>query len=285
MHRLCHELNSIGYDAFLVRCPEEQIFEIHNPLISTLKIIREYFRCLVPLRTHTKFNTPTTRFSRTKFINDLVIYGEQTVGNPLNSSRVIRYLLHHPGYHTGRAYYSFNEYHVKWDVVIKDYLFPGMKMHPEHVRVSFLFDDIYVQQNFGKRTGSCYMIRKGKGKKFIHPADSINLDGMSHQEIAKIFNKCNIFYSYDPYTMYSRYATMCGCLSVVVPDEGVGLQEWNANKNSRHAIAYGIESLDRAKSEMSTVKDALQNEQTDLEIKLKNLVDVSLRYFRELSNA
>lgn len=279
MHRLCHLLNEMNFEAYLVRCPEEQLFQLNHPILSSLKILREYFRMFLPLKTNPFFNTPTIKFSREKYCNDLVIYGEQLVGNPLNSTRVIRYLLHTPGYHTGRAYYGFGEYHVHWDLGIKRLAFPEQKIHPEFVKVTYLFNEIYKLPNIDERKGSCYMVRKGVGKKFIHPPDAICLDGMSHENVARIFKTTKMFYSYDTYTMYSRYAAMCGCISIVVPDENVSRENWNRNPNSRFAIAYGVDDVENARIEMSRLPEVLNLEDAQIKDRIKNLVSMAQSYF------
>ena len=283
LHYLCHLLRDIGYDAYLVRSIEDQIFEIDKPLISLLKIIREYLRYFVPIKTNPNFNTPVLKFSKNNYQNDIVIYGEQVVGNPLNSEKVIRYLLHTPGYHTGRAFYGFNEYHVHWDLGVKFLNFPASKIHASKVKISYFFEDIYYDKKVNDRKGECYLIRKGKGKPFIHSKNAICIDGKSHEEIASIFQKSERFYSYDVHTMYSRYAAMCGCLSIVVPDEGVGVYEWNKNPKSGYAISYGtkMENIEKAKKEMKDLHKIMRIEKNEMVGELRGLIIASIKFFEE----
>lgn len=283
LHYLCHLLRDIGYDAFLIRSTEDQVFEVDKPLISLLKIGREYLRSFIPIKTNPNFETPTLKFSKKKYQKDIVIYGEQVLGNPLNSEKVIRYLLHTPGYHTGRAYYSFNEYHVHWDLGVKHLNFPACKIHKNKVKISYFFEDIYYDKKIRFRKGDCYLIRKGKGKPFIHSKNAICIDGKTHEEIASIFQKCERFYSYDVHTMYSRYAAMCGCLSIVVPDEGVDVYEWNNNRKSRHAISYGIETkqIEKAKKEIKNLHKIMNIEKNEMVEELKDLMVSTIKFFEE----
>ena len=77
---------------------------------------------------------------------------------------------------------------------------------------------------------------------------AIPIDGLSHEEIADIFNRCSVFYSYDEATFYSQYAAICGCLSVVVPGLYSSREEWVASHPiARYGVAYGLDDLDHAR--------------------------------------
>jgi hypothetical protein len=96
----------------------------------------------------------------------------------------------------------------------------------------------------GTRQGSCHMMRKGAGRPLVHDTrDSPCLDGLSHEEIAAEFRRRERFYSYDPFTMYSWYAAICGCIPVVVPLPGVPKLEWIAEEEDRFGIAYGDDDV------------------------------------------
>ena len=66
--------------------------------------------------------------------------------------------------------------------------------------------------------------------------------GGSHT-MAEVFNRVRVCISYDAYTMYSAYAAMCGCLSIVVPEEGVSKEKWLPNPADRYGMAYGFDDL------------------------------------------
>jgi hypothetical protein len=108
--------------------------------------------------------------------------------------------------------------------------------------------DLYNNKNVGDvRSGVAYCVRKGKIKDI--PLDLSNaflIDNLKHKEIAKIFKKVKYFISFDPYTAFSRYAALCGCISIVVPYENLSEEEWISDPVMRYGISYGFASVDEA---------------------------------------
>jgi hypothetical protein len=108
-----------------------------------------------------------------------------------------------------------------------------------------------------KRSGTAYLIRKGYNRKINHNLEnSILIDGKSNQEIANIFRRVETFISYDPASLYSNLAVLCGCQSVVMPVEGVDESKWQPSYLS-HGVAYGFENLPKANISAPLLRDAL----------------------------
>ena len=179
-----------------------------------------------------------------KITNEVVIYPEGIFGNPKKAKNVVRYLLHKPGFHTnGKIDYEEGELVIGWG---KECSGNGYEITDENnIKIIYNMDDVYYQTNFGERPKTCYMVRKGKNLK-LHPNDAICLDDKPHEEIARIFNECDKFICYDPYTHYSTFATKCGCTSIVIPDEGVSKEDWKPNVKDTYGIAYGLNDIEYA---------------------------------------
>lgn len=97
-----------------------------------------------------------------------------------------------------------------------------------------------VTNNNGKRSGTAYLVRKGKNKHIIHDlTDSIKIDGKSHAEIAEIFNRVETFISYDAATAYTRFAMLCGCRSVIILGEDETPDTY-CSKESQKYISFGL---------------------------------------------
>jgi hypothetical protein len=115
-----------------------------------------------------------------------------------------------------------------------------------------------------QRKGTAYCLRKGKDKELVHDLmDSVLIDGKSHAEIAKIFKSVDRFISYDTLTAYSRFAALCGCTSIVVPDSGVSIDDWYPNDKDRCGISYGFnhESILEANATRHLVSSQIQDEE------------------------
>lgn len=269
LHRLCHILNSIdGCQAFLVpRVPEKlSIVKLRNFLSDSKAIVTYFIDTYIlrkPFVTNSLWNTPVIRKHKIKDLGDaIVIYPDVTFGNPLNGKNVVRWFLHQPGYFTKQLCFGTNELYYRFNSAIKDFNYCMSTMSANELKVIYYPLEFYNLDNVADRSGCCHAIRKGKNKPRCHPADSVLIDGMSHQEVADVFKKSKSFISYDDYTAYSIFAVLCGCESIVSPEIGVTKEQWYPNASDRYGIAYGFDDteIEWAKKTRHKVLEHVLNE-------------------------
>ncbi|MBU2677657.1 MAG: hypothetical protein KJP16_11275 [Gammaproteobacteria bacterium] len=275
LHKLCDAINEVGGQAFIWPSQKPGL-SLDRPLASlwraALYILRRvcgFFPALGRLRflrssplsrlftykfvQHEEFNTPIATYK--KLHGAIVVYPEIVSGNPLGVKRVVRWLLHKPGFHTGKKEYGRDDLFFYFQKSFDD---PRWNKSPENIlRIVWVRDDIYRQWNYSKRAGKCFLIKKGEERPIKHDlADGIIIDDLSHEECAQAFNQCEYFISYDLYSMYSVYAAICGCISVVVPDDGMTKTDWRPEPHRRYGIAYGENDIESA----STTRELLIRE-------------------------
>ncbi len=251
LHKLCDILRKQGYDASLypfVTC--FQLSERHwfNAIVLFLKQI---FRVRLALflskfALNRNFDTPIFR-GKVSSINDentIVVYPETVSGNPLLAKNVVRWLLHQPGFHTGEISFSRGDLLVKFNSAIKDVQLDGVSIASQELKViHYPLEHYFRPSNVLERKGVAVCIRKGAGKKFVHDEPAILIDGLSHQETGEILRHVKYFVSYDTYTAYSLFAVLCGCISIVVPDDNQTEEEWYPKVEDRWGIAYGYDNI------------------------------------------
>ena len=239
LHKLCHNLNLLGYDAYIFPLFDNKLY-----LTSFKYRLKKFILNKVLKRKFILNNSlNTTLFKGIVSEQDIVIYPEIVFGNPLKAKNVIRWLLHKPGFHSGDIFYNKGELYYKFsNGLVDDFNFYGSKLSDNIFNIVHIPYDIYNLEGVSKnRELVAYSIRKSKRDKYDkHPENAICIDGLSHNEIASIFKKAKIFISYDPYTGYSSFAALCGCLSIVVPEDGVTIEEWYPDEEKRYGIAYGF---------------------------------------------
>lgn len=253
LHKLCHLLNSQGYEAFIF--PYFENFEVSKEnLIKVFikKIIHQFKQSFKRYRTNKFFNTPVKKnWSAADSENFIVVYPEIVFGNPLGAKHVVRWLLHQPGFHTGKIYYGGNELYYKFNSAIDDFCFPSSKTSEKELKIIHYPTDIYYppSNKNHQRKGTAYCLRKGKDKIIQHELkDSILIDRKSHAEIAEIFRNVKTFVSYDTYTAYSIFAVLCGAESIVVPDQNTPIDDWYPNHVDRYGISYGFSEKERVRA-------------------------------------
>ena len=204
LHFLSHALNSIGQSAFIFldRRAERQELEI-NPEFSspvlTQAIINYHFekqRCPV------------------------VVYPEIISGNPVAAPFVVRYVLNFPGLLGGDKCYDKDELCFGYSRTLAR----AAQASEENVLFIPISDTRVFHPNYAKtpRTTTCFYAKKYKSLErehelvFTHPQEAIEIDEhMSHEEIADIFNRSELFYCYENSAL-ALEAALCRCPTLFV---------------------------------------------------------------------
>ena len=176
-------------------------------------------------------------YNKESITNDnIVIYPEIVLDNPLNGKKIIRWLLldkyNNTNWGTDDIYYSWEPSNIYKQLIT-------IHINPD-----------FYNKNYESRNKTCYIIRKAL--KFhtkienYHPCDSIQIDELSIGEIVEIFNTSKYFYCYDPNCFFVFYAVICGCIVVLQPLENVTKIEYLSNRITNYnnnifdyGIAYG----------------------------------------------
>ncbi len=248
LHRLCHILNTIeGCEAFLVPQVPEKLSVTNlrcfiRDINFGLKYLLKRTFGFKPFLVNGSWRTPVLTREKIRDIKrSVVVYPETTFGNPLNGKNVVRWFLHQPGYFTKEVCFGVGELHYKFNSAIRDFNHCLSCLSEDELKVIYYPLEYY---NFdpGVTKDLCsHTIRKGKGKPFVHSNESVLIDGLSHKEAAQILKRSKQFISYDPYTAYSIFAALCGCVSIVIPDPGVTKEQWYPRETDRNGIAYGLD--------------------------------------------
>ena len=225
-----------------------------------------------------RFNTPFAKISDLSD-NAIVVYPEVVSGNPLMAKNVVRWLLYKPGFFTGEVNYGKDELFFYSQ---KEFIPPEFNTPEENrlgIWLSFL--DVYRQTNYGRRKGTCYILRKGKNRKIVHNIkNSILIDGKSNQEIAEIFNNTKCCISYDLHTAYTAYAALCGCIPIVIPESGLSKEEWCSKEEESYGVAYGFCDIDYAKKTREKLLLETKQHEKKTEESVENFILKCKSFFR-----
>lgn len=192
----------------------------------------------------------------------MAIYPEVTCGNPFKAKHVMRWILYHV-----RTYGDFGKF-GKDDLIYKYAPYFTLrfeaKVHGE-LRANELNLATFRDLKLPERSGDCYLIKKGNDKEHnAHREGAIKLDNYpskgdkANEYLAEVFNRCERFISYDTATWLNVMAAQCGCLSIVIPDNGVNpLDFYNGYPYFKYGIAYGLTETEHAKNTLHLVNNNL----------------------------
>jgi hypothetical protein len=282
LHRLCHLINQYTeHKSFLVKMDPSTCGRFS--FIKVLSKIKWNLYSQFKFITNTHWNTPI--WNKKDIPNEcIVIYPEVVSGNPLHARNIVRWLLHQPGFHNGVINFSTNELYFKFNSAIDDFNNEGSTTSVNELKVIYYPIDIYNinGEQHNRNIDVCYLVRKGGNKPPVHDIDAIQIDGLSHKEIAEIFNKSKKFICYDDYTAYSIFAVLCGCKSYVVPEAGKSIVEWYPDESDRYGISYGFD-LEQELWAESTSHKVLEHIAAEHEKSTQNVI-VCLNEMREFFN-
>lgn len=260
LHLLCRRLNELGETAMLWPAWRPALRGRHGP--------RGWLRwAWRRVRWRASFNNPFgLPLARSRDLDGaVVVYPEVVAGDPLRADHTVRWLLHRPGFHTGKAEYGRDDLFFFYQEAFDD---PAHNPDPTARLTLTWFIDAYRRTGAGPRRGTAYILRKGKGRPIRHDlAGSVLVDEMSHEERAAVFNRVERLYCYDLYTMYTVYAALCGCVPVVMPDPDLSKERWTPDERDRYGIAYGEADVPWALATRGLLEERLRSvraEQDDM---------------------
>jgi hypothetical protein len=207
----------------------------------------------------------------------IVVYPEVVSGNPLGSKRVVRWFLHRPGFHSGEVNYGSNEIYFFYQDAFND---EGLNSDASNRLTVTYTHPAYRQTNFGERTGTCILLRKGASRApAIDRTRQLVVDGLSHEQMARVFNEYEYLVSYDTYTMYSVFAAMCGCVPVIVPEQGMSREDWFSNPVDRLGLAYGWDDVAHARETRAALLERLRLKGVEEDDMISRFVEKTQRAF------
>lgn len=267
LHLLCQRLAEAGETALLWPLDRPRLQPWRNPR-RYLGWARYHLAGQMRQYDHGPFPTKLARSRDLK--NAVVVYPETIDGNPLAAHHVVRWLLHKPGFHTGRVHYGENDLLFHYQDPFHD---PALGGHPDDRLTLTWWNEAYRQVNDGERSGSAYLVKKGQGRAIVHDlSQSVLVDSIDHRGKAAAFNQARYFYTYDPYTLYSRYAALCGCIPIIVPMPGMTRDQWVPREEERYGLAYGEEGIDWAIATRPLMLQQIADEQAAEAIMLDSFV-------------
>lgn len=296
LNTLCSLFNESGYDAkvFLCKYPimtkkySEFRFLINHLLVTIKTVLANIFPFLNQIFPNKFYEIKKLKKLKFKILpfynknNTIVIYPEIFYGNPLKAKKVVRWLLYHNRYPNDSEAYSKNDIFISFRRIFND---PRLNPNEYIITIKHFDSDLYRQYNFKKREGNCYIIRKGKNRKDLPEAfDGPVFDNnMSDKEFVKILNRCKYCYSYDTQTFYTAIAAVCGCIPIIVPENGKSRSDYLSNDEKGYGLAYG-NSKEQIEFAINTRKllikslDFRKKNQQNLEL----LIDILEKYFGNL---
>lgn len=269
-HYLCHYLNEQGYEAYI--WPYSKVFYRKNLRKQLSGLRKSILRKVRGKHLVSKdLNTPLAHHSMIK--DSIVVYPGKVSGNPLQAKNVVRYLLHKPGFHTNQVSYGKNELYFYYR---EKFLDPTLKLSPAHLfYFPVVLSKLFTQTNFGERSGTCFILRKGKNRQIVHDLSSgVVIDDLPMEKIAEVFNNSEYCISYDLDTFFTHYASLCGCKTIVVPEPGLSKEEWCPDIGLRYGIAYGENDLEWAHKTKQLLTEYLQEKLENTEKSIESFVEI-----------
>jgi len=204
LHFLCHSLNQVGVNSSLL------FLDVRDKTYNSFVSITDKSAF------HEPYNTPViTSLEEIDFANDIVVYPDIIVGNPLNSKKVVRYMLNKNGFITGNPItYNSGEFILSYQKIFE----PNA-----HLNLFLSDDDLTLLPNresilnLNKNISLTYV---GKGRKYgntVRIGGTISLDWKkSPEEYILLLENAKYLFTWDQMTGVVYDAIIYGCIPVIV---------------------------------------------------------------------
>jgi hypothetical protein len=189
-HRLIHELNESGLDAFSTGAVNPDWNERRLGIIGSFLLV--------------------------KLGQAIVVYPEVTPGNPLGAKQVVRWVLNFPGHLGGDREFDKSELVYAW----------SEEFYSTDRLLSFDFveHELFNAINLPLKDVDCFYFGKG----LLRGVEPIPLtEGMTQitktwpakrADLADLLRRTRVLYTYDDRTMLALEALLCGCRVIFLPE-------------------------------------------------------------------
>lgn len=238
LYNLCRLLNEAGYPSAIWTSDRK----IHGSIRNTAGNIYRttQLACVRSFRYPLYSNILNQPTASHKFLkNSVVVYPEIINGNPLNSQKVVRWILGAPGEEFMNKF-SLNDGNIFYyrDKFIDN---NSLNIERRHLQTPYFPLQILTPANHPRKRKFCFIRHKFRNASLIDLGDdAVCLDGLNVKQIVKIFKETEKFVSYDSETGYTRLAILCGTIPIVVPKFNVSKTIWRPCEKERLGIAYGF---------------------------------------------
>lgn len=242
LHYLCHALNQVGCEAWLILHNPNEKDESTNPRLDT------------PVLSNTQSKI---HFAQGR--SPTVVYSETIPGNPLKAARVLRYLLNYPGALGGTKEFAPNEWQVAYSKKIQS-------NSPMCSEVLFLpAVDLDELPKPTKKDPNLHLMYAGKYRAFIGEpvlpvgitALEIHREGPQRQprgEVLDLLARATSIYVWENSTIATE-AVLLGVLCIFVPNPFLGeiIAEHELGRDG-FAVGFDPEEIERARRSLPKSK-------------------------------
>jgi hypothetical protein len=232
LHRLCGELNALGFPAFVTGG------DVEAP----------------------HFDAPMIDLERAESLcadGFCAVYPETIGGNPFGATNVVRWVLNRPGLLGGDPVYAESEQVYTYSEVFSPYIenrIAGKLYMPTIDERLFFCRD----SDLTKRGLECYYVGKSQWKDgVVRSADAceITRENPRKSEIGKLFRAARVLYCFDNSTILIYEALFCGCPVVVVPDGTHTKADFERLELGTTGISWGIREYPATPVDVTALQD------------------------------
>ncbi|QWD95007.1 hypothetical protein C2759_02405 [Polynucleobacter sp. MG-Unter2-18] len=220
LHFLCHSLNQAGVNSSMLFLDLRD--RSYNSFMSTTD--KTAF--------HESYNTPViTSLEEIDFASDIVVYPDIIRGNPLNSKKVVRYMLNKNGLITGNPIiYDSNDFIVSYQKIFEPNAHFNLFLTDDDLTLIPSRDSI---QKLNKNISLTYVGKGGKYGDTVRIGGTISLDWKkSHEEYILLLENAKYLFTWDQMTGVVFDAIIHGCIPVIVSKNPWTFDEINAQELS-----------------------------------------------------
>ena len=189
-HRLIHELNEAGYDAFSTSAVNPEWNERRLGIVGSYLLV--------------------------KLGQAIVVYPEVIPGNPLGARHVVRWVLNFPGHLGGDREFRKSELVYAWS----EEFYSTDRL----LSLDFIEHDLFNDRNLPLKDIDCSYLGKGllRGVKPIPMTEGMTQITKKwpskRADLAGLLRRTRVLYTYDDQTMLVLEALLCGCRVIFLPE-------------------------------------------------------------------